>query len=144
MTHDSEFEKWANKVWNYGAALKSEVSLKDFRRNIVIDLLNEAGQVVMAYKVYRCWVSEWQAWADMDANANDESRPKPTAEQSAQTLVDKFHASAKGSRASGILPVRINVPAVGPWLFLVSELSTENQSPSAEFSYQLDKKAGGK
>jgi len=81
---------------------------------------------------------------DTDANANDESRPKPTAKQSAQTLVDKFHASEKGSRASGILPVRINVPAVGPWLFLVSELSTENQSPSAEFSYQLDKKAGGK
>jgi phage tail-like protein len=70
VTQDPDFEIWANKVWNYGAALGSEVSLKDFRKNIVIDLLNEAGQVVMAYKVYRCWVSEWQAWADLDANAN--------------------------------------------------------------------------
>jgi hypothetical protein len=80
----------------------------------------------------------------MDASANAESRTKSAAKQSAQTLVDKFHAAEKASRASGILPVRIKVPAVGPSLFLVSELTTENQSPSAEFSYQLDKKAGGK
>ena len=70
VTQDPDFEVWANKVWNYGAGLGSEVSLKDFRKNIAIDLLNEAGQVVMSYKVYRCWVSEWQAWADLDANAN--------------------------------------------------------------------------
>ena len=70
VTQDTDFETWANKVWNYGAALGSEVSLKDFRKNLVVDLLNEAGQVVMAYKVYRCWVSEWQAWADLDGNAN--------------------------------------------------------------------------
>jgi hypothetical protein len=80
----------------------------------------------------------------MDASANAESRTKSAAKQAAQTLVDKFHAAEKASRASGILPVRIKVPAVGPSLFLVSELTTENQSPSAEFSYQLDKKAGGK
>jgi hypothetical protein len=66
------------------------------------------------------------------------------AKQAAQTLVDNFHATEKGSRASGILPVRINLPAFGPSLFLVSELTSENQSPSAEFNYQLDKKAGGK
>jgi len=66
------------------------------------------------------------------------------AKQAAQTLVDKFHASEKGSRASGILPVRIKLPAFGPSLFLVSELTSENQSSSAEFNYQQDKKAGGK
>jgi hypothetical protein len=66
------------------------------------------------------------------------------AKQAAQTLVDKFHATEKGSRASGILPVRINLPAFGPSLYLVSELTSENQSPSAEFNYQQDKKAGGK
>ena len=66
------------------------------------------------------------------------------AKQAAQTLVDKFHASEKGSRASGILPVHINLPAFGPSLYLVSELTSENQSPSAEFNYQQDKKAGGK
>jgi phage tail-like protein len=70
VTHDKGFEQWANKVWNYGSGLGSEVSLKDFRKDIIIELLNEAGQVVIAYKVYRCWVSEWQAQPDLDANAN--------------------------------------------------------------------------
>ncbi len=64
--------------------------------------------------------------------------------QSAQTLVDKFHASERGSRASGILPVRVDLPAFGPYLYLVSELTGENQAASAEFTYQQDKKAGGK
>ena len=59
-------------------------------------------------------------------------------------LVDKFNASESSSRAAGILPVRVNFPAFGPSLYLVSELTGENQSPSAEFSYQQDKKAGGK
>jgi hypothetical protein len=64
--------------------------------------------------------------------------------QSAQTLINKFHASESGSRATGILPVRINLPAFGPSLYLVAELTSENQAPSAEFTYQQDKKAGGK
>lgn len=70
VTHDKEFEQWANKVWNYGSRLGSEVSLKDFRRNITIEMYNEAGQKVIAYKVFRCWVSEYQALPDLDANAN--------------------------------------------------------------------------
>lgn len=70
VTHDTEFEKWANKVWNYGSGLGLEVSLKDFRRNITIEMYNEAGQKVIAYKVYRCWVSEYQALPDLDASAN--------------------------------------------------------------------------
>lgn len=70
VTHDLEFEKWANKVWDYGAGLGSEVSLKDFRKDITIELCNEAGQVVMAYNVYRCWVSEYQALPDLDSNAS--------------------------------------------------------------------------
>lgn len=70
VTHDKEFEQWANKVWNYGSNPGAEVSLKDFRKNIIIELYNETGQLVIAYKVYRCWVSEYQAQADLDANAN--------------------------------------------------------------------------
>jgi len=70
VTHDKEFEQWANKVWNFGAGLGSEVSLKDFRKDIIIEVYNEAGQLVIAYKVFRCWVSEFQALPDMDANAN--------------------------------------------------------------------------
>lgn len=69
VTHDTEFEKWANKVWNYGAGLGAEASLKDFRKDLIIEVYNEAGQLVLAYKVYRCWVSEYQAFPDLDANA---------------------------------------------------------------------------
>jgi phage tail-like protein len=70
VTHDTEFEVWANKVWNYGSGLGAEVSLKDFRKDIIIDLFNEAGQKALSYKVYRCWVSEYQALPDLDASAN--------------------------------------------------------------------------
>jgi phage tail-like protein len=70
VTHDKEFEQWANKVWNFGSGLGAEVSLKDFRKDIIIELYNETGQLVIAYKVFRCWVSEFQAMPDLDANAN--------------------------------------------------------------------------
>ncbi len=70
VTHDVEFERWANKVWNYGAGLGAESSLRDFRKDLIIEIYNEAGQLAIAYKVYRCWVSEYQASADLDANAN--------------------------------------------------------------------------
>jgi phage tail-like protein len=68
VTHDPAFEQWANKVWTSGAALGAEVSLKDFRKDIVIEIYNEAGQLALAYKVFRCWVSEFQALPDLDAN----------------------------------------------------------------------------
>ena len=70
VTHDKEFEQWANKVWNYGSGLGSEVSLKDFRKNVIIEVYNEAGQLAIAYKVFRCWVSEFQAVPELDASAN--------------------------------------------------------------------------
>jgi phage tail-like protein len=76
VTHDLEFEQWANKVWSYGNAQAApdqrtqEVSLSDFRKDIIIDVFNEAGQKVISYLVYRCWVSEFQALSDLDANAN--------------------------------------------------------------------------
>ena len=53
-----------------GAGLGAEVSLKDFRKDITLDLYNEAGQLVLSYKIYRCWVSEYQILPDLDANAN--------------------------------------------------------------------------
>jgi len=70
VTHDTEFETWANKVWNYGSGLGAEVSLKDFRKDLIIEMYNEAGQLVLAYKVYRCWVSEYQPLPELDASAN--------------------------------------------------------------------------
>jgi phage tail-like protein len=70
ISHDTEFERWANKVWNFGAGPGAETSLKDFRKDLVIELYNEAGQLVLAYKAFRCWVSEYQALPDLDANAS--------------------------------------------------------------------------
>ncbi|MBC6420231.1 MAG: phage tail protein [Hormoscilla sp. SP5CHS1] len=71
VTHDPAFEQWANKVWNYGAGLGAEVSLLDFRKDIIIEVMNEAGQVAIAYKVYRCWVSEFQALPELDGGGNE-------------------------------------------------------------------------
>jgi phage tail-like protein len=70
VTHDPEFEKWANKVWNFNSGLGNEVSLADFRKNITIEFYNEAGQLAMAYNIYRCWVSEFQALPELDASGN--------------------------------------------------------------------------
>jgi phage tail-like protein len=70
VTHDVDFEQWANKVWNFGSGLGVEVSLKDFRKDLIIEVYNEAGQLALAYKVFRAWVSEYQAIPDLDANAN--------------------------------------------------------------------------
>jgi phage tail-like protein len=70
VTHDIEFERWANKVWNFGSGLGAETSLKDFRKDVLIEVYNEAGQLALTYKLYRCWVSEFQAVPDLDANAN--------------------------------------------------------------------------
>jgi phage tail-like protein len=72
VTHDTAFELWAKKVWYYANsnAMGQEVSLKDFRKDITIELYNEAGQKVIAYNIYRCWVSEYQALPELDANGN--------------------------------------------------------------------------
>ncbi len=70
VTHDTEFEKWANSIWHFGAGLRTEVSLASFRKDLIIEFYNEAGQLAIAYRVFRCWVSEYQALPDLDANAN--------------------------------------------------------------------------
>ncbi len=70
VTHDIEFERWANKVWNFGAGDGAQVSLADFRKDVILDFFNEAGQIVLSYQIFRCWVSEFQALPELDANAN--------------------------------------------------------------------------
>ncbi|WP_373636764.1 phage tail protein [Yoonia sp. BS5-3] len=70
VTHDAEFEQWANKIWNFGAGLGAEVSLADFRKDVILDFYNEAGQLAISYRIFRCWVSEYQAMPELDANAN--------------------------------------------------------------------------
>ena len=70
LTQDPAFEAWANKVWQLHAGAGSEVGLKDFRKDIIIDLFNEAGQLVKRFWVYRCWPSDYMALPDLDAGAN--------------------------------------------------------------------------
>ncbi len=67
LTHDPEFESWANLVFNTNT---SSMSLKNFRKEITIELLNEAGALAIAYRVHRCWVSQYTALPDLDAGAN--------------------------------------------------------------------------
>ena len=68
VTHDPEFENWANLI--YTTAGDAAISLDKFRKDIIIELLNEQGSVAKSYKVYRCWVSEYQAMPELDANAH--------------------------------------------------------------------------
>jgi phage tail-like protein len=68
VTHDTTFEAWANKVNNYQG--EAAMSLKTFRKDITIEVCNLQGKTVLAYNVYRCWVSEFQALPDLDASGN--------------------------------------------------------------------------
>ena len=68
VTHDTAFEDWANQVNNFQG--DAAVSLKNFRKNLTIEVYNEAGQLALAYQVFRCWVSEYQALPELDAGGN--------------------------------------------------------------------------
>ncbi len=68
VTYDTAFEDWANAVNDF--ASHSITSLGEFRKNITLDIFNEAGQKALSYNLYRCWVSEYQALPDLDAGAN--------------------------------------------------------------------------
>jgi phage tail-like protein len=68
VTHDTAFEQWANKVNNFQGDAAS--SLAAFRKDITIEVYNTQGSVVLAYNVFRCWVSEYQALPQLDASAN--------------------------------------------------------------------------
>jgi len=68
VTHDTTFEKWANKVNNFQG--DPAMSLATFRKDITIEVYNHQGQKVLAYNVFRCWVSEYQALPQLDASTN--------------------------------------------------------------------------
>jgi phage tail-like protein len=61
VTYDTAFALWANQVTGTSNAS---------RKNIILEIYNEAGKLFMAYKIFNCWVSEYQAIPDLDANAN--------------------------------------------------------------------------
>lgn len=64
VTHDPAFEAWANLVHS----LSAPISLKNFRKDVIVDVFNESGQRVLSYKLYRCWPSEYQALPQLDAS----------------------------------------------------------------------------
>jgi phage tail-like protein len=70
LTQDIQFAQWASRVWNYDSGLGTESSLANMRKDIILEMYNEAGQLVISYHIFRCWVSEYQALPDLDANAN--------------------------------------------------------------------------
>ena len=71
MTHDLEFEAWASKVWNFGAGLGSEIVAQGLPQGHHRSRsTTRPASSALAYNVYRCWVSEYQALPDLDANAN--------------------------------------------------------------------------
>lgn len=69
LTHDEVFEKWANLVNNIQG--DGAVSLKNYRKDIVINVLNLQGQVALSYKLFRAWVSEYQALPDLNSNTTN-------------------------------------------------------------------------
>jgi len=69
LTHDSGFERWANLINNIQG--DAGMSLKNYRKDIVINVLNLQGQVAISYRVYRAWVSEYQALPELDAGTTN-------------------------------------------------------------------------
>jgi phage tail-like protein len=70
VTHDADFEEWANLVWPRAGGIRRKRPLKKMWRDLVIEVRDEAGRVAKRYTLRRCWVSEIQALPDLDANAN--------------------------------------------------------------------------
>ena len=68
VTHDLEFEKWANLVHTYQG--DPGMDLVNYKKDLVLEVMNERGQVALRYFMYRCWVSEFTAVPDLDGNAN--------------------------------------------------------------------------
>lgn len=68
LTHDVEFENWANRVHPYAG--DAAMDLAAYKKEVTLEMMNEKGQVAMRYFIHACWVSEFTAMPDLDANAN--------------------------------------------------------------------------
>ncbi len=68
VTHDVEFENWANKVHPYAG--DAAMDLAAYKKEVILEVMNEKGQVALRYKIHDCWVSEFTAMPDLDGNAN--------------------------------------------------------------------------
>ena len=70
VTHDPEFERWASTIGDQSKDPAADDSLEDVRKDLIIEVYDEAGQLATAYKVKHAWVSELQAVPELDGNAN--------------------------------------------------------------------------
>ena len=68
LTHDPEFEKWANMVHAYAG--DAAMDLANYKKELTLEMMNEKGHVALRYFLHNCWVSEYTAVPDLDANAN--------------------------------------------------------------------------
>ncbi len=68
ITHDRAFEQWANQVHPYSG--DPGMDLKNYKKDLTLEVMNEKGHVVFRYFLFRCWVSEFTAMPELDANAN--------------------------------------------------------------------------
>ena len=68
ITHDKDFERWANKV--HAHAGDTSMDMVGYKKNLILEVLNEKGHVVLSYNLYDCWISDYTAVPDLDANAN--------------------------------------------------------------------------
>ncbi len=68
ITHDREFEKWANMVHPYSG--DAGMDLVNYKKELTLEVMNEKGHVVFRYFLHDCWISEFTSMPDLDANAN--------------------------------------------------------------------------
>ena len=86
---DVEFDQWANKVWYYenSGKLGEQVSLKNFRKDITIQLCNQAGQVIKEYMAFSCWPSDYTSLPELDASANTIALESLTLQKESVTII---------------------------------------------------------
>ena len=70
ITHDPEFERWTHGLEAFDADPARELSMEEIRRDLIVEVCDESGTPALAYRIRRCWVSEYQSVPDLDANAN--------------------------------------------------------------------------
>lgn len=69
ITHNTEFEKWASQIHPYEN--DSTIDLVNYKKDLILEIMNEKGQVALRYLLHRCWVSEFTAVPDLDAHEDD-------------------------------------------------------------------------
>jgi phage tail-like protein len=70
VSHDIAFQAWASRVWTFAGDAAGEASPTDLRKDICLEVYDEAGRLVMRYEIHRCRVSEYEALPDLDAGAD--------------------------------------------------------------------------